>query len=166
MPESKRPLETVKHHLQLEENLHQHKQGYIIQKIGWATLYLGLLLAIAGLFGTGPLSYRTLSQNGNSVEYERFLRFEGEAEMTFNVNAATDTVTLEIPQQYMEYIHVESITPLPLGNKTLNGVTTYFFNASGNTSIHCNLMAKKPGSITSTLKVNQTAFTIAHQIYP
>lgn len=166
MPQSKRSPETVKHHLQLDENLHQHKQGWLVQKIGWAILYLGLLLAVAGIFGTGPLSYRTISQNGHSVEYERFLRFEGEAEMTFNVNAATDTVTLEIPQQYLEYINVESITPLPLGNKTLNGVTTYFFNAHGNTSIHCNVMAKKPGSITSTLKVNQAAFIIAHQIYP
>jgi hypothetical protein len=166
MPESKRSVEVVHHNLQLDENIKQHKQGWSIQKIGWAVLYLGLVLALLGLFGTGPLSHRTISQNGHSVKYERFLRYEGEAEMTFGINAAKDTIRLEIPQEYLEYVDVKSLTPLPLGNITINGVTTYFFYALGSASIHCNLMAKKPGSITATIKVNQTSFTINHQIYP
>jgi len=113
MSESKKPVETVHHNLQLDEHLKQHKQGWSIQKIGWAILYLGLVLALLGLFGTGPLSRKTLSQNGHSVEYEHFLRYEGEAEMTFNVDEAKDTIRLEIPQEYLEYIDVKSITPLP-----------------------------------------------------
>ena len=166
MPANKGSLETVRHNLQLNENLGQHKQGWIIQKIGWAILFLGLILALAGVFGTGPVSYKTKFQDGTSVKYERFLRYEGEAEMTFNINDAKDSITLEIPQQYLEYIDVASITPLPLGNRTVNGVTTYYFNAMGMASIHCNLMAKKTGNITAVIKANKTPFTIAHQIYP
>lgn len=166
MSKSKNPIETVHHKLQLEEHIQQHKKGWSIQKIGWAVLYLGLILALLGVFGTGPLSYRTISQNGHSVKFERFLRYEGETEMTFDVDVAKDTIRLEIPQEYLEYIDVKSITPLPLGNTTINGITTYFFNAFGTASIHCNLMAKKPGSVTSNIKVNQTSFSIAHQIYP
>ena len=166
MSESKKPVETVHHNLQLDEHIEQHKQGWSIQKIGWAILYIGLVLALLGVFGTGPLSYRTISQNGHRVKYERFLRYEGEAEMTFDIKAAKDTIRLEIPQEYLEYIDVQSITPLPSGNTTINGITTYFFNALGTASIHCNLMAKKTGSVTSTIKVNQTSFSIAHQIYP
>lgn len=166
MSESKKSVETVHHNLQLDENIKQHKQGWSIQKIGWAILYIGLVLALLGVFGSGPLSYRTISQNGHSVKFERFLRYEGETEMTFYVNEAKDTIRLEIPQEYMEYIDVRSLTPLPLGNTTTNGITTYFFNAFGTASIHCNLMAKKTGSVASTIKVNQTSFKIAHQIYP
>lgn len=166
MSKSKRSLEIVHHNLELDENIEQHKQGWRVQKIGWVILYLGLVLALLGLFGTGPISYRTISENGHSVEYERFLRYEGEAEMTFHVNEAKDTIRLEIPQEYLEYINVQSLTPLPSGNTTINGITTYFFNALGTASIHCNLMAKKSGSISSVIKVNQTPFNINHQIYP
>jgi hypothetical protein len=166
MPENKQALEVVRHKLQLDEKLKQHKQGWVMQKIGWAILYLGLILALVGVFGTGPLSYKTQSQNGHSVEYERFLRYEGEAEVTFNIQDAKDSIALEIPQQYLEFIDVQSITPLPFGNRTVNGVTTYYFHASGAASIHCNVMAKKPGSITAIIKANKTPFTIAHQIYP
>jgi len=166
MSKSKKSLEIVHHNLELDEDIEQHKKGWRVQKIGWAILYLGLILALLGFFGSGPFSYRTISVNGNSVDYERFLRYEGEAEMTFHVNAAIDTIRLEIPQEYMTYIDVKSITPLPSRNITINGITTYFFNALGATNIHCNLMAKKTGSISSVIKVNQTPFNVPHQIYP
>jgi hypothetical protein len=166
MPGSKHTPEHVKHNLQLDESPDQHRKGWVIQKIGWAVLYAGLILAALGLFGTGIMSYKTQSRNGNSVKYERFLRYEGEAEMTFNVTAARDTISLQIPQEYMKYIHVQSITPLPLGNKTIDGQTTYYFRGQGTASIHCGLMAKRSGSITSTIVVNNVPFTIAHQIYP
>lgn len=166
MPGGKQLFETVHHDLQLDEHLEQHEKGWIIQKIGWGILYLGLILALAGFFGTGPVSYKTQNQHGNSVAYERFLRYEAEAEMTFTIANSKDSITLEIPQQYLEYIELKSITPLPVHNKTTNKVTTYYFNASGNAAIHCNVMAKRTGSITATLIVNRTPFTIDHQIYP
>ncbi|OQP62250.1 hypothetical protein [Niastella populi] len=166
MPASKQTIENVRHNLQLDENLHQHKKGWIIQKTGWAVLYAGLILAALGLFGTGVMSYRTQARNGNSIKYERFLRYESEAEMTFDIAEVEDTITLQIPQYYMEYIHLQSITPLPLGNQTIDGQTTYFFKGRGTASIHCGLMAKKAGSVTSTIVVNKTPFTITHQIYP
>lgn len=166
MPGNKHSVESVRHNLQLDEDLEKQKKGWVIQKIGWVVLYVGLILAILGLFGSGPLSYKTQSVNGNSIKYERFLRYEGEAEMTFDIINAKDTITLQIPQQYMEYIHVQSISPLPLGNQTIDGQTIFYFRGQGTASIHCNLMAKKPGSVTSTIVVNKIPFTIAHQIYP
>ncbi|WP_205509952.1 hypothetical protein [Longitalea arenae] len=159
-------VERLQHDLQLEENLDQHKRGWVIQKVGWTILYLGLILAAIGVFGTGPLSYKTQVINGNSVEYERFMRYEGESEMTFHVKDVKDSIALEIPQQYLEYIDVLSITPLPDRNRTVDGVTTYYFPAGGAADIHCNLMAKKFGNISATIKVNATPFTIAHKIYP
>jgi hypothetical protein len=166
MPLNKQSVESVRHDLQLDENLEQHKKGWIIQKIGWAALYTGLILAVLGVFGSGLLSYKTQSVNGNSIKYERFLRYEAEAELTFGVTDAKDTITIQIPHQYMEYIKVVSISPSPLGNQIVDGQTIFYFSGRGAGSIHCDLMAKKPGSVTSTIVVNQTPFTIAHQIYP
>src|SRR5687767_8063372 len=147
MTVSKQSPERVRHNLQLDENLEKHKQGWLVQKIGWVILYLGLILALAGVFGTGPLSYQTQSRDGNSIKYERFLRYEAESEMTFNIQAAKDSLTLQIPQQYMEYIDLRSITPVPHVNRTVDGITTYYFNALRSANIHCHLMAKKTGSI-------------------
>lgn len=166
MAENKQSLETDRHNLQLDENLRQHKQGWMVQKIGWAILYLGLILALAGVFGAGPVSYKTKTQNGASVKYERFLRYESESEITFNIRDAKDSITLEIPQPYMEYIDLQSITPLPHSNRTVDNVTTYYFHALHTANIHCIIMAKKTGSITANLTVNEIPFTIAHQIYP
>jgi len=166
MSGNKGSIEIVKHNLQLDENLNQHRKGWAIQKIGWAVLYTGLVLALLGVFGTGPVSYKTKSENGNSVKYERFMRYESETEMTFEIKGVKDSITLVVPQRYMEYIDVLSITPLPIGNKTIDGETTYYFPGQGRASIHCNLMAKKTGNITATMIVNNIPITIDHLIYP
>ena len=34
MAENKESVETVRHNLQLDENLRRHKQGWMVQKIG------------------------------------------------------------------------------------------------------------------------------------
>lgn len=159
-------IELIKHDLELDEDIPLHRTGWIIQRIGWGVLYTGLILAMLGLFGTGLLSQRKQEINGNELSYERFLRFEAEAQLTFKISDARDSIILIVPQRYTEHIDITAINPLPAKSVITNGQVVYSFPASGHGEIHCTLMAKKPGRITETIIANNSAFTLSHLIYP
>jgi hypothetical protein len=153
-------------HLDLDDDLAFHERGWKIQKIGWIIAFILLAFALAGFFGTGAVSRRTITHEGSSMEFERFLRFESEAELIFNVTNVRDTLILKVPQSYLTYIDVTEISPIPASNRIDENVITYYFVAKGHATIHCTLMAKKPGMLNETITVNNTPFEISHLIYP
>jgi len=159
-------IEMIPHDLELEENIALHQKGWIIQRVGWTILYAILLLALLGLFGTGLLSFRHEQVNGHEVSYEYFLRFESEADMTFQFHDIRDTIRLTVPQSYREYIDISSISPLPARSLLVDGQVIYFFPATHNGKIQCTIMARKAGTIRATLLVNESPITITHLIYP
>lgn len=159
-------IEPIRHSLELNENIPLHKTGWLIQKIGWGILYTALVLALLGLFGTGPLSHQQKQAGSHVVRYERFMRFESEEELTIQCNQVKDTITLTIPQRYIEYVDIVAIHPLPSRSIITHGQVMHYFPASGNGNIHCTLMAKKTGSITTTIMINNSPVTLSHLIYP
>jgi hypothetical protein len=152
--------------LVLDEDLPLHKAGWKVQKVGWIVALLFLVLAALGLFGTGPVSDRVLHNGADSVEFERFLRYESEAEIIFTVNNVKDTLTISIPENYFSYVNVDAITPLPARNSVDNNVVTYYFPVKGHAKIYCSIMAKKSGKVSENFTVNNRAFNISHLIYP
>lgn len=166
MQRKDRRLEHIQHNLQLNEQLDLHQKGWVVQTIGWGLLYGALILALLGLFGTGWLSYQKITGPGSEVKYERFLRYESETEMVFNLDQAKDTIILSIPQSYIAYIDVVAIEPLPGKSVIADGQVNYYFPALGRAGIHCTLMAKKTGNVTETVTLNGQPFQLSHLIYP
>ena len=152
--------------LVLDEDLPLHNTGWKIQRIGWTIALLFLIMAALGLFGTGPVSRKILSNGTDSVEFERFLRYESEAEIIFTANNIRDTLTLSIPEKYFSYVNITAISPLPSRNVVNNDVVTYYFPAKGDAKIYCTIMAKKSGKISENFTINNRSYIISHLIYP
>lgn len=159
-------MENMKYSLELEDDIGLHKKGWLIQAIGWSIFFIILLLAVAGLFGTGPLSYTTISQNSDQIEYERFLRFESESEMVIRLNGLSDTVHIKVPTAYDDYIDIVRITPLPFKNEIIAGNTVYSFLARKNATVHVTIMAKKSGYFKGEIIADDSKFQLVHLIYP
>ena len=60
--------------LEVSQDLDHEKKFWLVQRIGWALLFLLWLAGVAGLFGSGPLSGSTASAPDLRLEYDRFVR--------------------------------------------------------------------------------------------
>ena len=65
---------------------------------GLDILFPGFDTRCSGVFGAGPLSHASFASGGAQVQYERFLRFESEAEVIFHLTNIKDTAHLTIPK--------------------------------------------------------------------
>jgi hypothetical protein len=99
-----------------EDMRFQHRT-WIVERVSWLALGLLVCVALAGLFGQGPLSRATAStgEQGIAVDYERFQRITRIAR--FEIRMApfdSQDATLRLSRQFQESYEVSSIQPWPL----------------------------------------------------
>lgn len=165
MPPQKHTVEVVKPDLEIDEKLHLHEKGWIIQRVGWIVIFSIMAVGALGLFGQGWASKQHPSQGDINVEYERFFRYETEMEIRVQTNGHIASVSL--PQEYIKNFRRMRLEPEPENNTTANGEVVYHFLPSGNRILTIYLVPKTQGAISGTLKVNGTAsFDLHHFIYP
>ena len=136
---------TTNDRLRVDEDVPLHEKGWRIQRIAWVILAIFLAFAGLGLFGTGPLSDQTIVVSGDSCRYERFMRYESEVRLSFDVYNVKDTLRISFPQQYCEYVDITAIEPTPERNIVNDGIVTYYFAANDHATVRCTLMATKTG---------------------
>lgn len=159
-------IEYVDHPLQLDEDINLHIKGWKIQGVAWIVIFVFLLLAAFGLFGTGLLSYRTISKNGDVLEYEHFGRFQGQTELEFTLNKESGITQIAFPQTYIDKLQIERIIPLPEKTEMLNYNIVYTFNITDHGKIIFYMVPQKTGAIEGTVAVNNILFNLSQFIYP
>jgi hypothetical protein len=115
----------------LDRDLRFHHREWLIQRIGWVVVALFLVLALAGLFGGGPLSHARAAGASGSIEYEHFVRSGTPTDLV--VTAATAGARgvnrVEIASGYLAAFRVERITPEPRAVRTMGDRLVYEFAA-------------------------------------
>jgi hypothetical protein len=159
-------IEHVNHPLEIDEDIRLHIKGWKIQSVAWIVIIFFLLLAALGLFGTGPLSYRTISKNGDILEYEYFGRFQGQTELEFSLNKESGTTQIAVPQTYTDKFQIERITPAPLKTEMLNRSIVYTFNITDHGRIVFYMLPQETGIVEGTITVNNVVFSLSQFIYP
>lgn len=104
--------------LEIEQDVQYAEREWTAERVGWGLLLLVVALALAGLFGNGPLSWTTIksSQGDLDVAYERFGRRGGSQELTVRTTAdaaRNGTWELFFSLDYLNALQVTSITPEP-----------------------------------------------------
>ncbi|HEV2128712.1 MAG TPA: hypothetical protein VGR22_08850, partial [Thermomicrobiales bacterium] len=74
--------------LEVDEDIEFQEREWKVQRVGWALMLVVIVLALVGLFGTGPLSAveREADDGTLVLEYQRFVRHGGRT--TFSIAAA------------------------------------------------------------------------------
>jgi hypothetical protein len=108
----------VRKSLQLEQDPRFQRRSWYAERAGWAVMALAVIGALAGLFGSGPLSgARTASVRGElAVEYQRFARSKAPVTLRLEFSeqvARRGQVRLWIARGYLEAMKVEHILPEP-----------------------------------------------------
>lgn len=99
-----------------KSELEFHRREWRVERVGWVLLAVFLILAVAGLFGSGPLSHvRSGSKDGGSIEYERFVRHGSITALRVRPAATLGhgAMRIEIAASYLRAFRIERIDPEP-----------------------------------------------------
>jgi hypothetical protein len=101
------------------------------QRVGSAVLVAFVIAALAGLFGSGPLSDATAEVPGGlRVEYRRLAQYETPDSLTIRLPAADATRPerrVWLDRHYLEDVRVEGVTPLPQRVEATDRGSVYVF---------------------------------------
>lgn len=101
----------------VSENMRMQRSVWRFERIGWYALVLVVGLAVAGLFGSGPLSERTASSPDGrvEVEYARFTRNGAAEQVRIRVHGKPgDQATLLLDGSMFRDLTIETLQPQPL----------------------------------------------------
>lgn len=95
------------------------EREWIASRIGVVAMVVIVVMALAGVFSVGPVSWAAKSgpESGVTLRYEKLVRREGPTDLqVFLPGALSDgsgTVSLWISDKYLELVRVENIVPQP-----------------------------------------------------
>jgi hypothetical protein len=105
-----------------------HRREWLVQRIAWGLLILVIAAGLAGLFGSGPLSKRTMATASGTIEIDRFARRRASEEWRIQpIQAAQEGSQLElrISSSFLERYEIAAIVPEP-ASTTLDGSDVVF----------------------------------------
>ncbi|NLH00136.1 MAG: hypothetical protein GX491_22490 [Chloroflexi bacterium] len=116
--------------LELNEDMQFQEKEWKFERAGWVIGLILLLLALAGLFGSGPLSSAAAQDGGLLVRYDRFTRFQGQSKLEFELEPdliSEGQVSIWVDRQFLEINKVEQISPQPEHVQLLSDRIRYGF---------------------------------------
>lgn len=151
--------------LPIEEHISLHRQGWIVQRIGWVLMFAFIIAAALGLFGEGVLSKRKIRTGNVEVEYERFGRYEHG--MLVRFQSQSETITrISISEEYLKTFRINTIVPQPTKQIASGGDVEFRFEGPNNTVVSFYAMPVQRKTVKGNFKVNNNSFSIKQTIYP
>ena len=149
--------------------LNFHHSEWRIQRIGWVLVALFLVLAVAGLFGNGPLSRAYTEDGAGRIDYERFTRYGLSTDLVVTPAASAHGVNrVSISGDYLEAFRVERITPEPAAVRMTGTQIVYeFASAAPGASISFHIRPQRLWHHSATVTIDAGApLHISQLTYP
>lgn len=104
--------------LEIYQDLRFQEREWTVQRVGWALMLLVILLALLGLFGTGPISTGNAEAGDGAIAagYERFVRHDGRTTLTLEVDgsqAIEGELRVWLTSDYLAAVQIEQVSPQP-----------------------------------------------------
>lgn len=117
----------------LESDAFQRKE-WRFQTVSRVVLGVVLVAAAGGFFGTGPLSGTEAGDDAGTitVRYERFVRHQGQAELTVSLGAGAvdgSSATLFLSRSLVDEMDIQNIDPQPASARSTEDGVFYTFEA-------------------------------------
>lgn len=141
-----------------------------VRNLGKILILLLITAGLAGIFGYGIWTKKTLTLNDNAqMEYECFLRERKETPLKINLNNKDhSSASIVIPSRYLKKVGIKSILPVP--TEVVSGEDSILFRfktkGSENISITFNTYPIKAGNVELNLTVNGEPASVTQFIYP
>ncbi len=141
------------------------------QRVGWTLVFLFLLAAVLGVFGSGLYSSRTEVGRTFGVQYERVLRQDTPGGLTIRLFQMTkeNAIQLSVNAAYLSRVTVERITPAPSKSEITETGTTWTIDVSPESArgeLYLTLKPDQPGAIDLQLRLGSETLSLKQFILP
>ena len=147
----------------------QHQQ-WVFERISSIALAVVVILAVLGVFGSGPLDAQSVRTSKLDLEYGRFLRREAPNDMRLTVRPSTlEGFTLSFDRQYLESNSPESIDPEPTSRvlKADHVELRFASKGPGPFVIIMHLRPTQTGPLSGTLRLEfEQTIALSQFVYP
>jgi hypothetical protein len=159
-------MEKINPLAEIEDEIELHRKGWIVQRVGWGILFIILIAAILGVFGTGIFSDEHVIGKEGSIHFERFARFEAPMELRINARGRNSFLEIAFPLTYFSGMELERIQPAPTAQTFENGNIVYRFSVHEITQVKFYFIPESVGRIKTQVQINKEPYSIRHFIYP
>jgi hypothetical protein len=121
--------------LELDEDIHQQQQVWVIERISWALMALVIGAAATGFLGHGAFSNRRVSpvDAGYTIDYHRLERHQSQSIFIVQLDEEAlqgDVVRLRLGNSFLRKAEITRIEPEPDSVELDADLVTYSFNAA------------------------------------
>lgn len=121
--------------LEIDEDMVVQERGWRVERIAWVAMLALNILALLGLFGTGPLSSASAGDvdTGIGATYERFVRHGGDETLIVQVGPGEvreGKIELWLSSTFLDHIDIQQVVPQPDAVRSDGMGQTYVFLAS------------------------------------
>lgn len=155
--------------LEIDEDFPHHKSAWKVKRVGWAILFILVVLALAGYTGGGLSSDRTVTNAQISVTYQRIARRSSEVPFKILIpSEEADTIKVQFTSDYLSDMVVKNINPMPVLTSSGQGIFNYYFKNArmGQTQLVFYLKPEKFGSFHFNVRVNDSELSLNQLILP
>ena len=100
------------------------------ERVGWVLVAAGILAALLGVFGAGPLSRATVSSGSVHVGYDRFVRMSAASVLHVTLPAAggeAGEVVVTLDHAFLDRIRLDGVLPEPKRTTARPGAVEFAF---------------------------------------
>jgi len=120
--------------IELSQDLGFQERDWAVQHVGWLLIALVIIAALAGVWGSGPLSdgVATSADGAIRIEYARFARMNAPTQMRIHFTARRvedGEVRLWLDRSYLAEFLPKTIVPSPRTVEVGTDRLTYVFDA-------------------------------------
>jgi hypothetical protein len=157
--------------LELPEDMEFQRREWRTQRVAWCVMIVIVGLAVAGVFGGGPLARATAGERDGTLwaEYERFARLNTTSDLRVHLTPSGDSTQLWIGRAYQDRMRLEMIVPEPVSSRVTPDRIIHTFDTQPGEPVTITLQMKtaSPGTVQGRLGVVGGAeLVLSNFVYP
>jgi hypothetical protein len=161
--------------LQTEADLGFQRRTWRVQRVGWIVFLIVVVVALAGLFGSGPLSRSEAGSHasGLRIEYERFARLHAPTTLVIRADrrlARNDELPVVISGSAIQGLELPSTMPPPDGTGVAPDAVVLRFRTDrqpGELTVVLHAKPQQAGLLVTQIGVGEgPAHAVRQWIYP
>lgn len=153
--------------MQMDADVNFQRRIWAAQRTGWLLIGIVILAALAGSFGSGPISRASAKDDRLEFQYERFARLQQPTQIHFSLGPQRSS-QLAVSRRYVDAVHVEQIISEPSEVAATGEWLIYRFVGAGPISITFTVKPEQFGGLSGAAQVpGGGRSTVFHQfVYP
>jgi hypothetical protein len=161
--------------LEIEQDLSFTRLEWVIQRVGWGVMGLVVILALLGVFSSGPLSHTTVTSMDArvSLQYDQFVRFLAPTILQVHLDSEANRdqqTRLWLDRRYLQGVEVQQITPQPERVEAAAERFTYVFNLTADeqpTTVTFHVQLNTMGPLSGRIGLdNDPPLSFSQFVYP